>query len=306
MTAQRIGFIGVGAMGLPMALNLLKAGFPVTFTSRRREAVRALEEAGATAVPTPPLVAEQSDIVLTCLPADRELEEVCLGPDGILEHMRPGTTLIDFTTASPMIVQRIASEASARQIRVVDAPVSGGVTGAERGTLSIMVGSDPAVFEAVRPVLAAVGEQLYHVGDVGMGKVFKIVNQLLNGTILALTGEALSLAANAGADLEKLYEVISTSSGNSRAWADAVPKLLHEQGGGGFRLELMRKDLGLATALADDLTTPLALTSTAYQLYVAACARGMGKLGSQDVARLVARLSNASFTVGSFESDAVV
>lgn len=294
MATERIGFVGVGAMGLPMAKRLIGAGHDVVFTSRRPEAVEQLTAAGGTALPTPLVVADQSDIVMTCLPADNELFQVYLGPDGMVEHLHHGGTIIDFSTASPMMMQRIAAEAAGRQIRVVDAPVSGGVWGAERGTLTIMAGCADEVFEEVRPLLAELGQHVYHVGDVGLGKVFKIINNLLNGTALVLVGEALSLAANAGADLSLLYEVIKASSGNSAAWTDAVPKLLSAaESPAGFRLELMRKDVGLAASLADDVGTPMALTALALQFYTAACARGMGRLGSHEVARLVARLANA-------------
>lgn len=303
MANKRIGFIGVGAMGLPMALRLCQAGYDVVFTSRREEAVERLTAAGATAVPTPLLVASQSDVLMSCLPADDDLFQVFLGPDGVIEHLQPGGTIIDFSTTSPMMIQRIAAEAVRRQIRVVDAPVSGGVYGAERGTLTLMVGADSAILEEVRPLLEVLGSQIYHVGDVGLGKVFKIINNLLTGTTLVLVGEALSLAANAGADLSLLYEVVKASSGNSAAWSDAVPTLLRAAAEGdqpapspGFRLELMRKDLKLAEALGADLGTPLALTTLALQFYTAACSRGMAKEDAKQVGRLVARLANADLT----------
>lgn len=299
MPSERIGFIGVGAIGMPMARRLLAAGYPLVFTSRRAEAAEQLSAAGASAVPTPLIVADRSDVVLTCLPSDDELFQVYLGPEGVLEHLRPGGTIIDLSSASPMMMQRIAAEASEREIRVVDAPVSGGVYGAEQGTLTIMAGCDAEVFEDVKPLLEALGKHVYHVGDVGLGKVFKLVNNLLTGATLVLVGEALSLAANAGADLALLNEVVLHGSGNSNAWGDAVPKLLREaaepgtQEPVGFRLELMRKDVDLAAKLGADLDTPLALTNLALQFYTAACARGMGKQGAHEVARLVSSLAGA-------------
>ena len=294
MAGERIGFIGVGAMGMPMARRLVAAGYSVCFTSRRPEAIRRLVADGATSLPTPLVVADQSDVVMSCLPSDDELFQVYLGPEGVVEHLHPGATIVDFSSASPMIMQRIEAEAQMHQVRVVDAPVSGGVFGAEHGTLTIMAGCADEVFVEVRPLLEALGSSVYHVGDVGMGKVFKLVNNMLNGTALVLVGEALSLAAKAGADLGLLGEVVSGSSGNSAAWSDAVPKLLREADGVvGFKLELMRKDLGLAAALGADLGVPLALTTLALQFYTAACARGLGKHGPHEVARLVARLADA-------------
>ncbi|MBX6343092.1 MAG: NAD(P)-dependent oxidoreductase, partial [Thermomicrobiaceae bacterium] len=163
------------------------------------------------------------------------------------------------------------------------------------GTLTMMVGGLEEVLEETRPVLAVLAKEIYHVGDVGMGKVFKIVNNLLTGATMVLVGEALSLAAKAGADLHLLYEVVRASSGNSEVWTDAVPKLLRaDESPVGFKLELMRKDMALANNLGADLGTPVPLAALALQFYTAACARGMGKLAAHDVARLVARLADTS------------
>jgi len=292
----RIGFVGVGSMGRPMALRLLGAGYPLTFTTRREETAHALEGSGGRGVPTPLIVAEECDVLLTCLPGDSEMNAVYLGPEGVLEHLSPGSTIIDFSTASPMMIQRVATEASHRDIRVVDAPISGGTWGAERGTLTIMAGCDDETFAQVQPILSVLGERIFHVGDVGTGKLFKLINNLLAGTTMVMVGEALSLAANAGADLDLLYQVISASSGNSNIWSDSVPKMIHgDQNAPGFRLELMRKDVRLAASLGEDLGTPVPLTTLALQFYTAACARGMGKHAANDVARLVGRLAGADF-----------
>jgi 3-hydroxyisobutyrate dehydrogenase-like beta-hydroxyacid dehydrogenase len=292
----RIGFVGVGSMGRPMALRLLDAGHDVVFASRRSETVQILEQAGARGVPTPLIVAEECDIFLTCLPGDSELNDVYLGPEGVLELLKPGTMIIDFTTASPMMIQRVAAEASHRDIRVIDAPVSGGSWGAERGTLTIMAGCDEQDLQRAEPILSVLGQRIFHVGGIGSGKLFKLINNLLAGTTMVMVGEALSLAANAGADLDKLFEVISASSGNSNIWSDSVPKMIHgDANPPGFKLELMRKDIRLAASLGEDLGTPVPLASLALQFYTAACARGMGKQAANDVARLVGRLAGADF-----------
>lgn len=295
MPKERIGFIGVGSIGKAMVRRLLAAHYDVTFTSRRPKTVAELEAAGAKPVPTPLIVADESDILMTCLPSDTELFEIFLGPEGALEHLHRGATVIDFSTTSPMIVQRIAAEASLRQIQVIDAPVSGGVYGAEHGTLTIMAGATPAVFEQHQAVLAVLGTKIYAVGDVGMGKVFKIINNLLVGTTMVLIGEALALAANAGADLSLLHEVVGLSSGTSAMWMDSVPKLLSAiESPVGFRLDLMRKDMGLATALGRDLGTPVPVTALADQCFAMACARGMGEQNAYDVAKLVTELARVS------------
>ncbi len=296
MSKPRIGFVGVGSMGRPMALRLLEAGHDVVFTSRRNETILALEKAGARGVPTPLIVAEECDVFLTCLPGDSELNDVYLGPEGVVEYLSPGSIIIDFTTASPVMIQRVAAEASQRDIRVIDAPISGGTWGAERGTLTVMAGGDERDLAEVAPVLSVLGERIFHVGGVGSGKLFKLLNNLLAGTTMVLIGEALAIAANAGADLDMLYRVISSSSGNSNIWSDSVPKMIHgDENAPGFRLELMRKDIRLAASLGEDLGTPVPLTTLALQFYTAACARGMGKHAANDVARLVGRLAGADF-----------
>jgi 2-hydroxy-3-oxopropionate reductase len=298
MAGERIGFIGVGSMGRPVARRLLDAGYSLSFTSSRKIAIDELESAGGLSLPTPLLVADRSDVLFTCLPSDSELFQVLLGPDGVIEHLPEGSMIIDLSSASPMIMQRIGDEARARNISVVDAPVSGGTYGAEHGILTITVGSTEEDFERARPILDVLGKEVVHVGGVGMGKIFKTVNNILTGSTMVLIGEVLALAANAGADLEKLYQTVGVSSGNSNVWQDIVPKLIHgdpdEQVG--FRLELMRKDMGLAGALGEDLDTPLPITTIARQFYIGACAQGHGTRHAHEVARLAARASGVEIS----------
>jgi 3-hydroxyisobutyrate dehydrogenase-like beta-hydroxyacid dehydrogenase len=295
MPEERIGFIGVGAMGKPIARRFLQAGYPLSFTSSRKGASDELESAGGVSLPTPLLVADQSDVLITCLPADSELFQVYLGPDGVIEHLAPASLIIDLSSTSPMMMQRVAAEARSRNIQVVDAPVSGGTYGAENGILTVTAGASDEAFARARPLLEVFGKEIVHVGDVGMGKIFKTVNNILTGTTMVLVGEVLALAANAGADLEKLYKTIGSSSGNSNVWQDIVPKLLNAQPENkvGFRLELMRKDIGLAVSLGEDLDTPLALTSLAKQFYIGACARGLGGRNAHEIARVTARAAGA-------------
>ncbi|GBD18521.1 2-hydroxy-3-oxopropionate reductase [bacterium HR27] len=293
-----LGFIGLGNMGRPMVLRLLEAGYRVLVSDRRWEVAQALELHGAEAVPTPLLVADQVDVFLTCLPGDEELFEVYIGPEGALEHLKPGAMVIDLSTASPMMVQRIADEARARQIDVIDAPVGGGPGEARNGNLTIIVGADAAVFERALPILQTLGRDVFLVGDPGMGKVVKLVGNLIAGVSLILIGEALALAANAGADLTRVYEVIRSSSGGWKLWTEVVPELLGEARGVGFRLELMKRDMELAMRLGNDVGSPVPLAALAHQFYVAAMARGWGGLAAHEVARLVGRLANVQFGAG--------
>lgn len=289
MVQQRLGFVGVGAMGLPMARNLLGAGFPLAFCTRRDAAAADLLAVGGRREADPVAVAAASDVVLTCLPADAEIGDAVLGDRGALAGLRDGGTLIELSTATPTIVRRVAERAAERGIAVLDAPVSGGTSGAAAGTLSIMVGGEESVLDVCRPIFAALGQRVYHVGPVGMGKVFKLVNQLLVGATTALVGEALALGVKAGADPRLLVDVISHSSGASAALIGAAPQLLdagpHPVG---FRLDLMRKDVGLALALGQDLRAPLAVGAVAYQLYTAASAAGLGDRNMQQLGRLIA------------------
>lgn len=298
-----LGFIGLGNMGRPMVLRLLEAGYRVLVSDRRWEVAQALELHGAEAVPTPLLVADQVDVFLTCLPGDEELFEVYIGPEGALEHLKPGAMVIDLSTASPMMVQRIADEARARQIDVIDAPVGGGPAEARSGNLTIIVGADAAVFERALPILQTLGRDVFLVGDPGMGKVVKLVGNLIAGVSLILIGEALALAANAGADLTRVYEVIRSSSGGWKLWTEVVPELLGEARGVGFRLELMKRDMELAMRLGNDVGSPVPLAALAHQFYVAAMARGWGGLAAHEVARLVGRLANVQFAAGRTASE---
>lgn len=295
MPGERIGFIGVGAMGRPVARRLLGAGYELRFTSSRKRTIDELEDAGGVSLPTPLLVADQADILITCLPTDTDLFQVYLGPDGVIEHLDEDSLIIDLSSASPMMMQRVAGEARSRNIRVVDAPVSGGTYGAEHGILTITVGAGDESFRRARPLLEVLGKEVVHVGDVGMGKIFKTVNNILTGTTMVLIGEVLALAQNAGADLETLYKTVGASSGNSNVWQDIVPKLVHGDADEsvGFRLELMRKDLGLAVSLGEDLDTPLPMTSLAKQFYIGACARGHGHKSAHEIARIAASAAGA-------------
>jgi len=303
-TLPRLGFIGVGAMGLPMARNLLRAGYPLTFCTRRDAAAEALGAAGGERATDASAVAAACDVLLTCLPADAEIAATLLGEAGALAALRPGAAIIELSTASPEIVRALAEAGAPRDIAVLDAPVSGGVGGAEAASLSIMVGGEAATLERCRPILATLGQQLYHVGPVGMGKVFKLCNQYLNGATTALVGEALTLGAKAGADLALLVEVISTSSGASRALTGAAPALLAATPPPiGFRLDLMRKDVGLALALGNAVGAPLATGAVAHQLYTAASAGGLGGRNHTELGKLVAQLAGADLAASDEKKD---
>ena len=298
----RVGFVGVGAMGQPMARNLLRAGLPLAFCTSRAAAADALTAAGGVRLADAAAVAAWCDVLLTCLPADAEIEATLLGAGGALAALRPGGTLIELSTASPALMRLLGEQAAARGVAMLDAPVSGGTSGAVAATLAIMVGGEADALEACRPILEAMGKNIYHVGPVGMGKVFKLCNQYLAGATTALVGEALTMGALAGADLPLLVEVIAASSGASRALGGAAPHLMAATPPAvGFRLDLMRKDLGLALALGTETRAPLATGAVAHQLYGAASAAGMGDRNFTELGTLLARIAGASLVPKSDE-----
>ncbi len=262
MGAVRVGFIGIGVMGRPMCLNLLKAGFPLTVYARRPESAETVVAAGATPAESPRAVAERSDVVITMVTNSPDVEVVVLGAGGVLEGAHTGLTLADMSTIAPAVARNIASAAAASGVDMLDAPVSGGSQGAEAGTLTIMVGGDAAAFERVRPVFEAMGkkEHIYHVGPSGAGQVVKLVNQHLCGLIAAADAEALILGVAAGADVSTMARIIGASSGGN--WQLANPIALRVFSGSfepGFFTDLLLKDLRLVLDLAREqgLATPL-------------------------------------------------
>jgi 3-hydroxyisobutyrate dehydrogenase-like beta-hydroxyacid dehydrogenase len=296
MPDLRLGYVGVGAMGLPMALNLRRAGFPVAFVTGRAAAADELVTAGAARHTTAREVAAASDMVCVCVPADTEIEDALYREDGILAGLAPGGVVIEMSTATPGVVQRAAERAAAQGLHILDCPVSGGVGGAQRGTLTLMVGGEAAVLERCRPALEAMGKQIFHCGPVGMGKVFKIINNMLGGVQAALAAEALALGVRAGADLKLLHQVVQVSSGDSAAWRGAVPTLTGPPDSPvGFKLDLMRKDVGLALQLGRESNVPLGIASAGYQQYTAAAAIGLGSRNSSEVGRVMERLLGFSF-----------
>lgn len=290
---MNVGFIGLGAMGLPMAERVVKAGFE-TFTTfhTRRQPADALAALGARVLATPAEIARAADAIITILPADAELKEVALGRHGLLEGFSSGKVLIDMTTATALSLREVEEALAAVGGRVLDAPVSGGTIAAAQGTLTIMVGGDPALLEQCRPLLETMGSRIVHVGPVGQGKVVKMVNQLMAAVHLLTIGEAFALGIRCGADPSTLYEVIKASSGHSRMMDLRLPDfLLAGSFKPGFKLDLMKKDVNLALDSARALGVPLLLTSTVAQVLSAASAAGKGEADFSVAAQFLADLA---------------
>jgi len=284
----KIGFIGIGNMGRPMSINLIKAGHELTVHDIREEATEGPVRMGARAAGSPREVAESSDIVMTSLPSSEALEEVALGEDGVLEGAARGCILVDTSTVSPSTIRRVADVARGRGVEVLDAPVSGGVAGAEAGSLTVMVGGDRAVFERCLEVLRVIGENVYHVGGVGAGNTVKLVNNLMSLVNVAALSEGMVLGVKAGVDPETLYDVVRVSTGRSHALEVKLPSIISKgRFEAGFAIDLACKDLGLAVDLGRELGVPLIVTSVARQVYELARARGMGRLDHTAVITLL-------------------
>jgi 3-hydroxyisobutyrate dehydrogenase len=279
---MQIGFIGIGVMGRPMTLNLLKAGHQVTIYARHPEKpdVQEVLNAGAKLAPSPRAVAMASDIVITMLPNSPEVEEVVTGRQGILEGARKGLIIVDMSTIAPAVSRKLAQTASTRGVHFLDAPVSGGSQGAVNGTLTIMVGGEREIFEQVLPALQAMGkkENIFHVGPNGAGEVVKIVNNILVGAIAAATAESFVLGVKAGADVATMEKVIGVSAGASWQLSNQFPlRAFNGSFQPGFMTDLLHKDLGLALDLASENTTPVAMTALTRQMYEMARAAGYGR-----------------------------
>src|SRR5881275_3268242 len=293
---MQTGFIGIGVMGRPMSLHLLKAGHNVTIFARHPEKAEVQEvlNAGAKLAPSPRAVAIASDMVITMVPNSAQVEEVVCGPQGILEGARKGLIIIDMSTIAPSTSRKLASIAAEKGVHFLDAPVSGGSQGAVNGTLTIMVGGEREIFEQVRPVLEAMGkkENIFHVGPNGAGEVVKIVNNILCGAIAASIAESFVLGVKAGADADTMAKVIGVSSGASWQLSNQFPlRAFNGSFQPGFMTDLLHKDLGLALDLAAENTTPAAMTALTRQMYEMARAEGYGRQDYTSVMKVLEQMA---------------
>ncbi|MEL7566682.1 MAG: NAD(P)-dependent oxidoreductase [Dehalobacterium sp.] len=290
---MKIGFIGLGAMGKPMAQNLLKANFDLTVYDVNRAAVEQLVEEGAKGAVSPKEVALASDVVITMLPNFQIVNSVMQGESGILAGAVQGMTLIDMSSVSPTQTREIAPIAKSQGVEYLDAPVSGGVSGAEKGTLTIMVGGPEDTVQKMMPVFQAMGKKIYHVGSVGSGDAMKIVNNLLLGINMTAVAEALVLGVKAGLDPQMMREIIGASSGNSYALeAKMANFILKGNFEPGFAIDLQYKDLDLAAQTGKDLGVPMLLGNLAQQIFEQARATGLGKKDISAVIQLWENMVN--------------
>ncbi|KPK90929.1 MAG: 2-hydroxy-3-oxopropionate reductase, partial [Anaerolineae bacterium SM23_ 63] len=266
---QRIGYIGLGLMGKPIARNLLKAGFPLTVHNRSRPAVDELIAEGAEGASTPREVAERSDIVFTNLPDSPDVEAVVLGMNGILEGSRPGVIFVDNSTIKPETTRSIAAKLEEVGALALDAPVSGGDIGAQAGTLAIMVGGPREAFDIVLPVFQAMGKTITYVGESGAGQVAKASNQIMVAAQMVAMGELILLAQKSGVDPRRVVDAIR--GGAAQCWTlDVKPeRLFVGNRQPGFKAHMMYKDLGIVLDTARAYGMPLPATAIAMQLFEA-------------------------------------
>ncbi len=289
---EKVGFIGLGIMGRGMASNLLKAGYDVRVWNRTAGKMNELVEIGASMATSPGDLAAKCDIILICVSDTADVEEVVLGQNGIIHSARPGLLVVDHSTISPRMTREIAARLNAREIHMLDAPVSGGSEGATNGTLSIMIGGDTVQVERALPYLQSMGKTITHVGEQGAGQMTKLVNQILAvGNTLAMS-EALLFAQAGGLDLEKALSAITGGAAGSWILTARGPQILERDFRPGFTIDLQQKDLRLALEAADELGVPTLVTNIVFDLYRTLQTRGLGGEGNHALIKALEYLAD--------------
>ena len=284
---MKVGFIGLGNMGNPMATNLVNAGHELVVHDLRREAATNLLEMGATWADTPKEAVPGRDVVFTSLPVPRDVEAVVLGENGILEGASSETVYMELSTNSPTAIRRIHDMCAEKGVTVLDAPVSGGTYGAAAATLAVMVGGDKSVYDRIKPTLDAIGSHVVYCGPIGNGMVCKICNNLLSMGIGVLMTEALTMGVKAGVDLATLADVIANSTGGNKRLTDKFPRFLFKGNfEPGFATALAAKDVRLATDLGREYGIPMELSNLVDQRHVEAMFRGWGPEDSDAVSKI--------------------
>ncbi len=287
--SERVGFIGLGLMGKPMALNLLKKGFAVTAHSRSQAPVDEVVTAGASRASTPAEVASRSDVIITMVPDAPDVRLVLEGPHGVFETIAAGSVIIDMSTIAPAAARELAASAAGRGVAMLDAPVSGGEIGAVSGTLSIMVGGDGATLERVRPILAAMGnpDRIVHIGPAGAGQVCKACNQICIGGALAAVSEAFAIAFKSGIDPARVREALLGGFASSRVLEVHGERIITQNYVPGFKTKLYHKDLGIVMQTVHELGVPAHVAAAVEQYVSAQMAAGAGDDDYSSMARVV-------------------
>lgn len=284
---MKVAFIGLGTMGAPMALNLLKAGYELTVHNRTRDREIPVAEAGAQRADSPSAAAAAADIIITCVSDTPDVEAVILGEQGVIHGAKSGAVVVDMSTISPTTTQQIAQSLAGKGIAMVDAPVSGGSEGAQKGTLSIMVGGEAAVVERVRPVLAAMGKTITHIGAIGAGQTTKAINQIIvAGTYWAIA-EGLALGMKADLDMNRVVQAVSGGAAGSWGLENRSGNMIANHYPLGFRVRLHQKDLNIALSAARELGVTLPVAAYVEQIETGLIGRGFGDEDVSAIARSI-------------------
>lgn len=296
---QKIGFIGLGIMGMPMMKNLLKAAYSVVAYDIVPELVSAAARDGAERGDSCSEVASRSDVIITMLPDGPEVEQAVLGPGGVLDGARAGAIVVDMSSINPLVSQKVAAECAKKGVEFIDAPVSGGEPKAIDGTLAIMAGGKKEVFETVLPILQKMGSSVTLTGGVGAGNVTKLANQIMVACNIAAMGEALVLAQRCGVDPEVVFNAVKGGLAGSAVLNAKAPMVIARNFKPGFRIRLHQKDLRNALQAAESSKVPLPLTSLVQQEIMALMNRGMGDLDHSAIVRFTEQLAEAAGSAAS-------
>lgn len=296
MMVKKVGFIGLGIMGKPMALNLVAKGYEVMVNDLNKEAVQTLVGVGAKAADSAKSIAENSDVVITMLPASHHVQQVVLGENGVLSGAKKGTVIIDMSSISPVVSKEIAEIAEKQGVEMLDAPVSGGEPKAKDATLAIMVGGKEEVFEQVKDVLAAMGSEITLVGGNGSGTTAKLANQVIVNLNIAAMSEALVLAAKSGIDVEKMYQAIRGGLAGSAVLDAKVPLILDRNFVAGGRIDINLKDITNVMETAHSVGVPMPLSSHLLEIFHALKVDGKATDDHGGIVQYYEKLANV--TVG--------
>lgn len=274
---MKVGFIGLGIMGKPMAVNLIKAGYKVTGYNRSSAPVKEIVKAGGIGAASVKEAAQETDVIITMLPNSPDVENVCLGKDGIINYAKKGTLLIDMSSIAPKSAQKIGKALLTKGIRMLDAPVSGGETGAINGTLSIMAGGEEENFAVAKPIFEVLGRSYVLVGPLGSGNTCKLANQIIVAANIAALSEGLNLVIQAGANPQKVFSAIKDGLAGSAVMNSKAPMMLSGDTKPGFKIDLHTKDLNNALQTANLLGTKIPLTKMLLDMFAVLQEKGMGQ-----------------------------
>jgi len=290
----KVGYIGLGIMGKPMAKNILKAGFPMVVYNRSQAAVDELVEEGAQRASNPKEVAESVDVIFTNLPDSPDVEKVIFGEQGILQGTHSGLIFVDNSTIKPLVARKIAAAFEEKGVLSLDAPVSGGDIGAINGTLAIMVGGPEEALQKVMPIFNAIGKTITHVGDSGAGQIAKAANQIMVAAQMVAMGELLIFSQKAGADPQKVIQAIQNGAAQCWTLDNKPPRLFAGNRNPGFKAGLQAKDLNIVMESSHEFGVPLPMTAVNFQLYQAMLQNNMAELDNSAVIAIIEKLANTT------------